>query len=106
MSHHATCEGIASTCRIDDATGFHGIGREDTEAVLMRQDTSVFALLDYDKSWAHVENAACRGDRIAFTGELRRLAVVDDHNIDNPEQCQQLVVGDVDPEIHCVSHDQ
>ena len=63
-------------------------------------------LLDGDIRRPHLADAATRLDQARLAGEFAGLAVIEDQHIDPGDQADQLLLRDVDPEIHGVRDDK
>ena len=81
-----------------------GEGRHDGDSVAMHQNGTVLALLDDRERRPQFEDLPPCVDDVAGLDELGRFTIVEHHTVDLLEQGQQVVMGDVDPEIHRVAH--
>lgn len=67
---------------------------------------SKLAELDDDVAGSLLQEALAGENEVGGSGELPRLAFVDDEEVDLPEDIVQPIAGDVDPEVHRVGDDE
>ena len=66
----------------------------------------MFTLLDGDVLWPEFANEVASFDERIFASELAGFAIVEYEHVHPLEQRKEVVLGDVDPEIHRVGDDE
>ena len=104
VAHEATCEGVSGAGGVDDF--HHGVGGGGEDLVVVEEEAAVFAFFGADDFGAHLLDFAGGADEVVVLGELDDFFVVDDEAVDFFEDVGELVVGDIDPQVHGVQGDE
>src|ERR1043166_1282828 len=104
IAHHAANEGVAGAGGIDD--GGERISGGDEEAVRAGEDGAVLAFLDDDVFWPELVDGARGGEEVRVIGQLLGFALVEDKSMNALEEAEQVLKGDVEPEVHGVGDDE
>ena len=104
IAHEAAGEGVPRSRRVEDL--LEGIGGRGERALVAEHQHAVLPLLDDERARAQGADGAGGLHDVPFPGELSRLRVVDEQDVDHGERLAQLVRLARDPEVHGVAgHD-
>ena len=85
---------------------FERVGGAGKELVVAEEEAPVLAFFDGDVFRAEGADGGSGFDEAGEAGELAGFAVVEDEHVHAFEQGEEVVFGDVDPEIHGVGDDE
>ncbi len=100
----AACEGVARAGRVVDV--FERVGGAGEKPAVAKKQAAVFAFFDGDVFRAERTDGGTGFDEAGEAGELAGFAIVQDEHVHALEQREEVVFGDVDPEIHRVGDDE
>src|SRR5579862_2504213 len=102
-SHHGACERVARAGRIDDLLKW--ICRHREHSFLAELKHAIFAALDQNGAWTHLQDRASRLYQVVFAGKDARFAVAAKQYLDSLEHFHQAGPRLLDPIIEQIRND-